>query len=178
MQLCDKLKVLRSLEGNLRGLNRALSKSEVVRLIGDELGESISQAYLSQLESGKRPHMTEKTRDLLSRFYKVHPGFFVSDPAGFLTELTSFPIQEARLDNMLLGGAEAFAKDDPDLASALRSLADHDTTREIILLVAVLVQQPESILRLKHALRSLSVQDGGDREAGVTLDKSRRRVAQ
>lgn len=154
MQLSEKMKILRSLEGSLRGLNRPISKSEVVRLIQEELGESISGAYLSQLESGKRPHMTEKTRDLLSRFFKVHPGFFVADPEGFHTNLTTVQVREERLDDMLREDAKQLAREDAELAEALRSLADHDSTRELIMLVAELVRNPESMKRLKAALRS------------------------
>lgn len=157
MLLSDKIKILRTLEGSLRGLNRPISKSEIVRLIHEELGESISQAYLSQLESGKRPHMTEKTRDLLSRFFKVHPGFFVSDPVGFHTNLTSVELSEERLDEWMRAGAEQFENEDGDLAAALRILADHEATRELVLLVAELVGSPETLNRLKSALRTPSV---------------------
>lgn len=153
MLLSDKLKVLRSLEGNLRGLNRSLTKSEVVRLIGDEIGESISQAYLSQLESGKRPHMTEKTRELLSRFFKVHPGFFVSDPEGFHVGLTAMELSEARLDQWLLAGADRFLKEDPELGGALQSLATHHATREVVILAAELVRTPEVLEQLRACLK-------------------------
>lgn len=154
MLLSEKLIILRKLEGTLRGLNRSITKSEIVRLIEAELGESISQAYLSQLESGKRPHMTEKTRDLLSRFFRVHPGFFVSDPEGFHTNLTSFGVSEERVDDWLREGADRFWADDLELANALRALADHDATRELVLLVAELVRYPETMERLREALRS------------------------
>jgi transcriptional regulator with XRE-family HTH domain len=162
MLLSEKLKILRSLEGSLRGLNRPLSKSEIVRLIEEELGEKISQAYLSQLETGKRPHMTEKTRDLLSRFFKVHPGFFVADPEGFHTNLTSVQIREERLDDWLLEGAEKFAYEDLELAAALRVLAGHDATRDLVLLVSELLANPDTIERLRSALRN---------QAGKTTDR-------
>ena len=95
MKLSEKLELLRALEGNLRGYKRPLTKSEVARMVEEESGEKISIAYLSQLESGKRPHMTETTRELLARFYKVHPGFFVSDPEGFDPNVTSVPLTTA-----------------------------------------------------------------------------------
>lgn len=155
MLLSEKLKILRKLEGTLRGLNRPITKSEIVRLIREEHGESISQAYLSQLESGKRPHMTEKTRELLSRFFRVHPGFFVSDPEGFNTNLTAFGVSEERVDDWLRESADRFWADDLELATALRELADHESTRELVLLVAELVQHPEMIRRLRQALTPL-----------------------
>ena len=55
---------------------------ELARLIQKELGKSISQSYLSQIESGARPHLTNSTRMLLARFFKVHPGYLVDDPEG------------------------------------------------------------------------------------------------
>ncbi len=74
MRLGEKLRYLREVEGTLRGLDRELSQQEMARLIQKELGKSISQSYLSQIESGARPHLTNSTRMLLARFFKVHPG--------------------------------------------------------------------------------------------------------
>ena len=54
-------------------------------MVEKELGKSISQSYLSQIESGARPHLTNSTRMLLARFFKVHPGYLVDDP-GRLSE--------------------------------------------------------------------------------------------
>src|SRR5258707_2720915 len=89
MTLGGKLRYLRLVEGNLRGLNRDLTQQEVVTAMRKELAEKISQSYLSQIENGARPHLTNKTRLLLSRFFKVHPGYLVDDPEGFHTELLS-----------------------------------------------------------------------------------------
>ena len=65
------------------GLGRDMSQQELARSIKKELGKSISQSYLSQIESGARPHLTNSTRMLLARFFKVHPGYLVDDPEGF-----------------------------------------------------------------------------------------------
>lgn len=81
MDLREKLRQLRAAEGARRGLSRPLTQSEVARAMRDELGASLSQAYLSQLESGKRVHLTHTSREALARFYRVHPGYLVSDPA-------------------------------------------------------------------------------------------------
>jgi len=103
MTLGEKLRYLRSVEGTLRGLEREMSQGEVSRAVRAELGSSISQAYLSQIESGRRPHLTNTTRLLLARFFKVHPGFLVDDPEGFHTELVSdLRTTEGRLDVWLL----------------------------------------------------------------------------
>src|SRR5438874_11516600 len=89
MRLGEKLKYLREVEGSLRGLDRAMTQQEITRAIKKELGKSISQSYLSQIESGVRPHLTNTTRMLLAKFFKVHPGYLVDDPAGYTTELIS-----------------------------------------------------------------------------------------
>ena len=81
MDLREKLRHLRAAEGERRGLGRPLTQSEVARAMRNELGASLSQAYLSQLESGKRVHLTHTSREALARFYRVHPGYLVSDPA-------------------------------------------------------------------------------------------------
>lgn len=153
MILADKLKLLRSLEGALRGINRPLSKADMARLIGSELGESISVAYLSQLESGKREHMTAKSRGLLARFYKVHPGYLVSDPEGYVTGLSAPHAIEARLDDYLLDGAAMLQPRDPEIAAGLRTLAASKSVRELILLSALLAARPEAVLRLRDALK-------------------------
>src|SRR4030088_188651 len=89
MNLAEKIKHLREVEGELRELNRPMTQMEVVKAMQEELNESISQAYLSQLESSKRLHLTASSRDLLSRFFKVHPGYLVSDPPDYSTDLLS-----------------------------------------------------------------------------------------
>jgi transcriptional regulator with XRE-family HTH domain len=106
------LRYLREVEGTLRGLNRELSQLELARLIQKELGKSISQSYLSQIESGARPHLTNSTRMLLARFLKVHPGYLVDDPEGFQNELISdIGALEDKLDLWLVSGAERFRRD-------------------------------------------------------------------
>ena len=55
MLLGEKIRYLREVEGNLRGLNRAMTQQEMLRAIRSELGadgSKISQSYLSQIESG------------------------------------------------------------------------------------------------------------------------------
>src|SRR5262249_48191751 len=89
MNLGEKLRYLRHLEGTLRGLGREMTQQEVVRAIKKEARGSFSQSYLSQIENGSRRHLTNDTRLLLSKFFKVHPGYLVDDPEGFHTELIS-----------------------------------------------------------------------------------------
>ena len=106
MSLGEKLRYLREVEGALRGLDREMTQQEVVRAIKKDLRLSISQSYLSQIESGARPHLTNATRMLLARFFKVHPGYLVNDPEGYHTELVSdLRASEDRLDTWLASGA-------------------------------------------------------------------------
>ena len=58
MKLGEKIRYLREVEGALRGFNRAMTQQEVVRAIKKDLKTSISQSYLSQIENGTRPHVT------------------------------------------------------------------------------------------------------------------------
>src|SRR5581483_1258943 len=58
MRLGEKLQHLREVEGQLRGLERPLSLTDVTRLMREELGVSLSLPYLSQIERGSRPHLT------------------------------------------------------------------------------------------------------------------------
>ena len=85
MTLGEKLRYLREVEGTLRGLDRELSQVELARLVEKELGKSISQSYLSQIESGARPHLTNSTRMLLARSSRCIPGIWWTIPKAFRT---------------------------------------------------------------------------------------------
>src|ERR1700759_3699751 len=114
MKLGEKLRYLREVEGSLRGLGRALNQQELVRAIEAELGTPMSQSYLSQIESGARPHLTNTTRQLLAKFFKVHPGYLVDDPEGYHPELLSDArTLEDKLDLWLVSGAGRFLRDTP-----------------------------------------------------------------
>ncbi len=79
MELGEKLVQLRALAGEQRGLGRPMTQTEVAQAVRAELGVSLSQAYLSQLERGKRVHLSNTSRATLARFFQVHPGYLVSD---------------------------------------------------------------------------------------------------
>src|ERR1700733_11620574 len=111
MKLGDKIRYLREVEGSLRGMGRAINQQELVRLIEAETGSKLSQSYLSQIESGARPHLTNTTRQTLSAFFKVHPGYLVDDPEGYSLELQSeLRNLEDKLDLWLVSGAEGFCR--------------------------------------------------------------------
>src|SRR5437879_7815834 len=129
MDLGAKLRYLREVEGTLRGLGREMTQQEVVRSLKKEQGKTISQSYLSQIENGARPHLTNSTRLLLAKFFKVHPGYLVDDPEGYQTELISDAgALEDKLDLWLIEGAERFRRE-PDLSQALLRIARHQDSR-------------------------------------------------
>jgi transcriptional regulator with XRE-family HTH domain len=153
MKLAHKVRYLREVEGSVRGLNRAMTQQELLRAIESETGARISQSYLSQIESGARPHLTNTTRLLLARFFKVHPGYLVDDPEGYHAELLSDARTiEDKLDLWLIGGAERFRRD-PELCRALLSLARYQDTRSSILLLESILETPSLAERLLHLLR-------------------------
>ena len=153
MKLSDKLKYLREVEGSLRGLGRAMTQQEVVRAIAAEMDSPISQSYLSQIESGARPHLTNTTRLLLARFFKVHPGYLVEDPEGYHAELLSdIRTQEEKLDLWLIAGSDRFRKD-PEVCRALRAVALYSDSRRSLLLLEAVLETPVLMDRLLEILR-------------------------
>ena len=153
MKLSDKIRYLREVEGSLRGLNRAMTQQELVRAIEAETNSKLSQSYLSQIESGARPHLTNTSRLLLARFFKVHPGYLVDDPEGYNAALLSDArVLEDKLDLWLVSGAERFSRD-PQLCHALLTLAHHDDSRSCLLLLESVLKTPDLAERLIQALR-------------------------
>ncbi|HTW30744.1 MAG TPA: hypothetical protein VMD76_03640 [Candidatus Sulfotelmatobacter sp.] len=179
MTLGEKIRYLREVEGSLRGFGRPMTQQELVRAIREELrgnasarqaggagkrpakrpakgraeATTISQSYLSQIENGSRPHMTQSSRALLARFFKVHPGFLVDDPEGYHTELTSdLRTVEGQIDVWLLQGAERFAND-PEISDVLIKAAREKDTRRCLLLLGAILDTPGLAERLLEALR-------------------------
>jgi transcriptional regulator with XRE-family HTH domain len=154
LKLADKIRYLREVEGSLRGLGRAMTQQELVRAIAEETkGKGISQSYLSQLESGTRPHLTNTTRLLLAKFFKVHPGYLVEDPEDFQAELRTVEVMEDQLDLWLVAGAERFGRRDPELCRALLALAHYEDSRGCLLLLESVMKAPGLVDRLRNILR-------------------------
>jgi len=152
MTLGEKVRSLRRVEGELRGLGREMSQLEIAAAIQRETGAAFSQSYLSQIESGARPHLTHRTRGLLAQFFKVHPGYLVSDPPGFHRHLTSeLRAVEDRLDEWLGNGAEQFGGD-AELQDALLRLMRHPDSRKCLVLLGTIIDTPELVDRLLDAL--------------------------
>src|SRR6266702_2962902 len=153
MKLGEKIRYLREVEGSLRGLDRAMSQQELVRAIEAETGSKLSQSYLSQIESGARPHLTNTTRQILAGFFKVHPSYLVDDPEGYSPELQSeLRNVEDKLDLWLVSGAERFRRD-PELKHALLTLAQHEDSRRCLLLLEAVMDTPGLVNRLMEVLR-------------------------
>jgi transcriptional regulator with XRE-family HTH domain len=153
MRLGQKIARLRTLEGFARGLQREMTQVEVSRAIRDELEGTLSQSYLSQIESGARRHLTADTRQLLARFFRVHPGHLVDD----LDETAALPPKQRRelddrLDHWLIDGAEAFSED-RELSRALVAIAKHEKSRDCLMLLASVVENRQLI---EHLLERLS----------------------
>jgi transcriptional regulator with XRE-family HTH domain len=169
VKLGEKIRYLREVEGSLRGLGRPMTQLELVRAMRDESGRgrakgaSISQSYLSQIENGARPHMTQSSRALLAKFFKVHPGFLVDDPDGYHAELTSdLRTTEGQLDVWLLQGSEKFASD-PEVSNVLIKAAREKDTRRCFLLLGAILETPGLADRLLEALRPELVASNGNR---------------
>jgi transcriptional regulator with XRE-family HTH domain len=153
MTLGEKIRYLREVEGSMRSLDRAMTQLELVRAIRKEQGKSISQSYVSQIEGGSRPHMTQSTRTLLAKFFKVHPGFLVNDPEGYHTELVSdLRTTEGKLDVWLLQGSERFASD-PEVSEVMIKAAREKDTRRCFILLGAILDTPELADRLLEALK-------------------------
>jgi transcriptional regulator with XRE-family HTH domain len=153
MRLGEKIRCLRFMEGMLRNMGREMTQSEVAAAVRNELNKKISQSYLSQIERGTRRHMTNTSRMLLARFFKVHPGYLVDDPEGYSTELTAHvPAPEERLDLWLVEGSDRFRRDS-EVSRTLLRLARHRNTRGCLVLVGAILEAPGLADRLLHVLR-------------------------
>jgi transcriptional regulator with XRE-family HTH domain len=142
MRLGEKIRYLREVEGILRGWDREMTQQEVVREIGKKLRTPLSQSYLSQIESGARPHLTNSTRLLLAKFFNVHPGYLVDDPEGFQNELISdIGALEDKLDLWLISGAERFRRS-PEVSDALLTVARHPDSRKCLVLLGEILDTP------------------------------------
>jgi len=170
MKLGEKIRYLREVEGTLRGLGREMTQQEVITALKKETSESLSQSYLSQIESGARPHLTISTRALLARFFKVHPGFLVDDPDGYHAELMSdIRAEEDKLDLMLINAAERFRRDQ-ELRHALLTISRHDDSRKCLVLLGAILETPGLVDRL---LQVLKPEAGDGHAARVAADEER-----
>ncbi|MGH9561727.1 MAG: transcriptional regulator, partial [Terracidiphilus sp.] len=139
-----------------------------------------SQSYLSQIENGSRPHLTNTTRQLLATFFKVHPGYLVDDPEGYSPELQSDVrhLLEDKLDLWMVAGAEQFRRD-PELKKALLTIARQERTRECLLLLESIIDTPGLTPRLaevllKHDSRMPEPEEKEKQRAADLIDRPNR----
>jgi len=151
MKLGEKVRYLREVEGNMRGLKRAMTQQELVRAVKMEMKYAISQSYISQIENGSRRHLTDTTRTLLANFFKVHPGYLVDDP-----DLAKLPedMKKARerLELWLINGAEWLARD-PEVGDALLKVARHEDSRNAVVLLGRILNTPGLMNRMMDAMK-------------------------
>ena len=88
-ELGEKIRYLREVEGGLRGAGSSYDATGTITCAARGDSEVDQPILFIAIESGARRHMTQSTRTLLAKFFKVHPGFLVDDPEGYHTELVS-----------------------------------------------------------------------------------------
>jgi len=153
MTLGQKLRYLRTVEGTQRGLGRAMTQVEVSSAMQRELRKKVSQSYLSQIENGARPHLSNTTRTLIAKFFKIHPGFLVDDPRGFDANLDpNLRGCEGKLDLWLMQGARQFG-DDSEVSGALMRIAGQKDTRGAVLLLGAVLASPKLTERIEKLVR-------------------------
>ena len=83
----------------------------------------------------------------------MHPGYLVDDPDGYHTELISdIATHESQLDLWLIEGAQQFRRD-PEISSALLTLARHSDSRQCLLLLDAILETPGLAERLLSVLK-------------------------
>jgi transcriptional regulator with XRE-family HTH domain len=138
-----------------------MTQAELVEAMKEELGRGLSQAYVSQLESGARPHMTNTSRELLARFFRVYPGFLVDDPEGYTRELQSaLRMTDSTVDTWLYAGADQFSSD-PELEKALLAIAEHPDSRKALMLLGEILRTPGLAERLGEVLQPSAIPGSG-----------------
>ena len=149
MLLQDKIKHLRLTEGLVRGLGREMTKAEVLRAMDTEMGQSVSHAYMCQLESGVRDHMSPGTRSLLATFFKVHPGYLVSDPAGYQEEIST----------PLFSPVTEVSTTDTRARALFEKVLNHAESDRYLTLIEKLLEFPDLAGRLHDVLRDMTAGD-------------------
>jgi len=162
MNLAEKMKHLRAVEGELRGFNRPMTQMEVVKAMQEELHESLSQAYLSQIESGKRVHLTASSRALLANFFKVHPGYLVSDPPDYSTDLLTDMETDSDRFGPWLGASAAEWQAEPTVANFFQRLSSKEDPRQYFTLFEQLLYFPVDELEAIFSAYLLKQEEGVD----------------
>jgi len=90
----------------------------------------------------------------------------VDDPEGYTPGLQSeLRAIDAKVDSWLFAGAEQFTAD-PVLQRALLAIAEHEDSRQAILLLGEILRTPELAERLGEVLRPGHQPSGGQKGSG------------
>ena len=117
--------------------------------------QTISQSYLSLIEKGTRPHLSHESRQLLARFFKVHPGYLVSDPPGY-PDRAHVRRRVGRNRARSLAAATARRGSRTIRRSAPRSIGSraHAESRRCLVLLGEMISMPGLVDRLSRDARS------------------------
>jgi len=86
--------------------------------------------------------MTNTTRQVLAKFFKVHPGYLVDDPEGYHVELQS-DARRARGQAGLVADQRGRALSrDRELRQALLGVSRHSDSRRCLLLLNAVMRRP------------------------------------
>ena len=112
--------------------------------------------YISQLENGKRVHLTASSRDLLSRFFKVQPGYLVSDLPDYSTDLlTDMDYETDRLGTWLMASAEEW-RSEPLIQKFFTSLANvEDPLRYFALFYELMDLSVDKLENVVHMIKTV-----------------------
>ena len=154
MTLGEKIRYLREVEGSLRGLNRPLTQQELMKGIQAETGKTISQSYLSQIETRQASAYDAIVAHRCWRaFSKCIRDFWWTIPRAITPNWSrDLRTTEGQLDVWLLQGSERFASD-PEVSEVLIKMARDKDTRRCLLLLGEILNTPGLADRLFEALR-------------------------
>ena len=169
MNLGEKIRYLREVEGALRGFDRAMTQQEVVRAIAKELKKTLSQSYLSQIESGARPHLTNTSRMLLAKFFKVHPGLSGRRPGGLLDGADLRPGRARRQARPVAGERRGALSATTRKCVSPAALANHPDSRRCLMLLRLILENPGLADRLFDVLGPKEARELGSFFSAVSL---------
>ena len=130
-----------------------MTQQDLARALKRETGSGLSQSYLSQIESGSRPHLTNASRMLLARFFKVHPGYLVDDPEGYPHRTYQRSARDRRPSRPLADQWRRAVHARPGVEPRPVDVAKHHDTRKCLLLLGAILESPELVERLTEVLR-------------------------
>ena len=155
MTLGVKLRYLREVEGTLRGLGREMTQQEIVRALKQETGKSISQSYLSQIESGARPHLTNSDSHAAREIFQS-ASWIPGGRSRRFSNRTDFRAWERWKTSWICGSSTAPSDSarDVDLNQALLAVAKHQDSRMCLVLLGAILENPGLAERLLQVLKS------------------------